>query len=88
MEKLHQPHVETVRDLLQALGGAAFVRYRLNLSKSNTSNWRRDNVIPARHYANILRLVEEHRERTGEALVVPESLFSFDEMPEPVAAEE
>ncbi|WP_412506176.1 hypothetical protein [Roseovarius sp. SYSU LYC5161] len=87
MEKLNLRHVEAVADVLSALGGAAFVRYRLDLSKSNTSNWRRDNKIPARHYQNIHRLVDEHAERTGETISVPDHLFNFDAMPAEQQAE-
>lgn len=73
---------DTVRALIDALGGAPFVRYRLNVSKSNTSMWSRDGKIPARHYANLRRLAAEKRERDGVEVVVSDELFTFDPLPE------
>ena len=75
-----QETVTTVQDLLDALGGASHVRARLGVTKPNTSNWRRQGKIPARHYRSICQLRDEQRENGGRFVTFPDELFSFDDL--------
>lgn len=82
MERTEAAIPETVDELLEALGGAPYLRQRLDVSKSNTSNWRKHGRIPARHYRSFRRISEEKAARDGVRVVVSEALFSFDELQE------
>lgn len=78
-----QETVTTVHDLLEALGGAAHVRHRLGVAKSNTTNWRKQGRIPARHYRSICLLRDERAARDGVVISFPDELFSFDDLARP-----
>lgn len=78
-----QETVTTVHDLLEALGGAAYIRRRLGVTKSNTTNWRKQGRIPARHYRSICLLRDERAAQDGVRVVFPDELFSFDELAQP-----